>query len=74
MPSVKARGVVDGDVLTVYFRGGPGVGNGTFWCLAQPPFMLFEPNVGDETFSFTYDPVGDTLSDGFSLFYRVRNN
>ncbi len=71
---LKARGVVDGNVLTVYFRGGPGVGNGTIWCMAQPPFMLWEPNVGDETFSVTYDPVDDTLFDGFSLYYRVKNN
>jgi hypothetical protein len=60
-------------LLSTYGRGGGGVGNGAIWCMAHPPFELF-PAPGEPTPFVTYDPVTDTLSDGFDFFYRVRNN
>lgn len=69
----KSKGIIVGDVLSNYGRGGRGVGNGAVWCMANPPFELFQaPN--EPTPFVTYDPATDTLSDGFSYFYRVRNN
>lgn len=69
----KSEGIIDGDVLSTYGRGGQGVGNGAIWCMASPPFELV-PSPGGPTPFVTYDPATDTLSDGFAFFYRVRNN
>jgi hypothetical protein len=69
----KSEGIIDGDVLSTYGRGGRGVGNGAVWCMAGPPFELF-PAPGGPTPFVTYDPATDTLSDGFSFYYRVSNN
>ncbi len=69
----KSQGIIEGDVLLTYGRGGRGAGNGAVWCMAHPPFELF-PAPNEPTPFVTYDPATDTLSDGFDFYYRVRNN
>lgn len=69
----KTTGVIDGNVLSTYGRGGSGVGNGAIWCMANPPFELI-PASTEPTPWVTYDPVTDTLFDGFDFYFRVRNN
>jgi hypothetical protein len=69
----KSKGVIEGNVLSTVARGGPGVGNGAIWCMANPPFILFEPSE-EPVEAFTYDPETDTLSDGFDYYFRARKN
>ena len=70
----KSQGIIDGNSLSTYGRGGSGVGNGAIWCMASTPFELFTAPTEPTPFVVTYDPVTDTLSDGFDLFHRVRKN
>jgi hypothetical protein len=69
----KSKGIIEGNVLSTVARGGPGVGNGAVWCMANPPYVLFEPSENPVP-TFTYDRETDTLFDGFDYYFRVRNN
>lgn len=66
------RATADGNDLLVYARGGNGVGNGDLWCMANPPFVLVEGPEEPSVFVI-YDPVTDSLTDGFAFFFRVGN-
>jgi hypothetical protein len=66
----KWIGVISENTLSVYGRGGPGIGNGALWCMANPPFMLTDSQEEPTPF-VTYDPVTDTLSDGYDYLYRA---
>jgi hypothetical protein len=66
----KSLGVIEDDVLSTYGRGGKGVGNGALWCMAKPPFVLFE--AGEEPTPFvTYEAAEDRLFDGYDYYYRA---
>ncbi len=69
---VKWLGVIDGDELWTYGRGGAGVGNGALWCMANPPFMLVDV-VEEPTLFVTYDAAGDRLTTDFNEWFRVGN-
>jgi hypothetical protein len=66
----KSLGVIEDNVLSTYGRGGRGVGNGAVWCMANPPFVLFEP----EGPFVTYDAAEDRLFDGYDYYYRAGNS
>ena len=66
----KSLGVIEGNVLSTYGRGGNGVGNGAVWCMAKPPFVLHEAGEGPIPF-FTYEAAEDRLFDGYDYYYRA---
>jgi hypothetical protein len=66
----KSLGVIDDNVLSTYGRGGEGVGNGAVWCMANPPFILFDAGEGPTPF-VTYYAAEDRLSDGYAYYYRA---